>query len=48
MIARNVQSRITKLEARSTRLDEMLVIWRLLTAMLPRRGKTRRSPRATR
>jgi hypothetical protein len=29
MIARNVQSRITKLEARSTRLDEMLVIWRL-------------------
>ena len=29
MIARNVESRITKLEARSTRPDEMLVVWRL-------------------
>ena len=29
MIARNVQSRITKLEARSARPDEMLVVWRL-------------------
>ena len=29
MIARNVESRITKLEARSARPDEMLVVWRL-------------------
>jgi hypothetical protein len=29
MTARNVQSRITKLEARSMRPDEMLVVWRL-------------------
>jgi hypothetical protein len=29
MIARNVQSRIIKLEARSARPDEMLVVWRL-------------------
>ena len=28
MIARNVESRITKLEARSARPDEMLVVWR--------------------
>ena len=28
MIARNVQSRIVKLEARRTRPDEMLVVWR--------------------
>ena len=28
MIARNVGSRITKLEARSARPDEMLVVWR--------------------
>jgi hypothetical protein len=29
MIARNVQSRIIKLEVRSARSDEMLVVWRL-------------------
>jgi hypothetical protein len=29
MIARNVQSRIIKLEARNARPDEMLVVWRL-------------------
>jgi hypothetical protein len=29
MIARNVESRIIKLEARSARPDEMLVVWRL-------------------
>ena len=29
MIARNVESRITKLEARSARPDEMLVVWRM-------------------
>ena len=29
MIARNVESRITKLEARRARPDEMLVVWRL-------------------
>ena len=29
MIARNVQSRISKLEARSARPDEMLVVWRM-------------------
>jgi len=29
MIARNVESRIAKLEARSARLDEMLVVWRM-------------------
>ena len=28
MIARNVESRITRLEARSARPDEMLVVWR--------------------
>ena len=28
MIARKVESRITKLEARSARPDEMLVVWR--------------------
>ena len=28
MIARNVESRITKLEARRARPDEMLVVWR--------------------
>jgi hypothetical protein len=28
MIARNVESRIVKLEARSARPDEMLVVWR--------------------
>ena len=28
MIARNVQSRISRLEARSARPDEMLVVWR--------------------
>ena len=28
MIARNVESRIIKLEARSARPDEMLVVWR--------------------
>jgi hypothetical protein len=29
MIARNVESRITKLEARRARPDEMLVVWRM-------------------
>ena len=29
MIARNVESRITKLEARIARPDEMLVVWRM-------------------
>jgi len=29
MIARNVESRITKLEARRARPDEILVVWRL-------------------
>ena len=29
MIARNVESRIVKLEARTARPDEMLVVWRL-------------------
>jgi len=28
MIVRNVQSRISRLEARSARPDEMLVVWR--------------------
>jgi hypothetical protein len=28
IIARNVESRVTKLEARSARPDEMLVVWR--------------------